>query len=225
MPNVGMMRLLRSIRKARNSVARDRLLACCYLEEGWGIRRICKMMARPYSTVRDWLWRMRERGFRGRHDKKRGRRKCKIPGAVFKEVRRWLKKEPSNFGVESGSSQYFSNFSTLANDPVVSCLVLFLPGVTILDGRKERPCSHSSDLEAAPDTTPNAVPGGRVLETGIVDLRAPESHRVEFQYVLVRRSPPEYHARARVRKVPARAVFSDSLEVIEGDVPARRNQL
>ncbi len=62
------------------------------------------MMVRPYSTVRDWLWHMQERGFRGRHDKKRGRRKCKMPGAMFKEVRCWLK-EPSNFGFESGPWQ------------------------------------------------------------------------------------------------------------------------
>ena len=99
-----MKRLLRSICRERNSVARDRLLACCYGKEGWGIRRICEMMVRPYSTVRDWLWRMQGRGFRGRHDKKRGRRKCKMPGAMFKEVRCWLK-EPSNFGFESGPRQ------------------------------------------------------------------------------------------------------------------------
>ena len=105
MPNVSRKRLLQSIRKEKNTVARDRMLACLHRKEGWSIRRICKIMVRPYSTMRDWLWRMQEGGIRCRHDKERGRRKCKIPKKVFRAVRRWVKKEPSDFKFESGSWQ------------------------------------------------------------------------------------------------------------------------
>ena len=44
MPNVSMKRLLRSVRRENNTVARDRLLACRYRKEGWSIRRICEIM-------------------------------------------------------------------------------------------------------------------------------------------------------------------------------------
>ena len=51
---------------------------------------------------------MQEGGIRCRHDKERGRRKCKIPKKVEhagRSVRRWVKKEPSDFKFESGSWQ------------------------------------------------------------------------------------------------------------------------
>ena len=105
MPRVGMGWLLRSIRRERNPAARDRLLACRHRKRGRSIRRICRMMVRPYSTVRDWLWRMQERGLRGRYDRKRGRRKCRMSKPAFESVRRWLKRKTEEFGFESGSWQ------------------------------------------------------------------------------------------------------------------------
>ena len=88
MPRVGMGRLLRSIRREKNPAARDRLLACRYRKQGRSIRWICRMMVRPYSTVRDWLWRMQERGLRGRYDRRWGRRKCRMSKSAFRSVRR-----------------------------------------------------------------------------------------------------------------------------------------
>ena len=105
MPNVSRKRLLQSIRKEKNTVAGERLRACLHRKDGCSIRRICKIMVRPYSTMRDWLWRMQEGGIRCRHDKERGRRECKIPKKVFRAVRCWVKKEPSDFKFESGSWQ------------------------------------------------------------------------------------------------------------------------
>ena len=105
MPNVSRKRLLRSIRKEKDPVARDRMLACLHRKDGLSIRRICKIMVRPYSTMRDWLWRMQNGDIRCRHDRRRGRRKCKIPAEVFKAVRRWVKKESTDFKFESGSWQ------------------------------------------------------------------------------------------------------------------------
>ena len=73
MPNVRRKQLLQSIRREKDPVAGDRLLACRHRKDGLGIRGICKSMVRPYSTIRDWLWRMHEGGFRRRHDRRRGR--------------------------------------------------------------------------------------------------------------------------------------------------------
>ena len=88
LPNVGRKQLLRSIREEKDPVARDRLVACLHGKDGCSIRDICKIMVRPYSTMRDWLWRMHEGGFRRRHDRRRGRPKRKIPKDVFRAVRR-----------------------------------------------------------------------------------------------------------------------------------------
>ena len=105
MPNVSRKRLLQSIRKEKNTVAGDRLRACLHRKDGCSIRRICEIMVRPYSTMRDWVWRMQEGGIRCRHDRRRGRRECKIPKKVFRAVRCWVKKEPKDFGFESGPWQ------------------------------------------------------------------------------------------------------------------------
>ena len=50
MPNVSRKRLLVSIRKEKNPVARDRMLACLHRKEGLSIRRVCEIMVRPYPT-------------------------------------------------------------------------------------------------------------------------------------------------------------------------------
>ncbi len=96
LPNVSRKQLLRSIHEEKDPVARDRLLACLHRKDGCSIRDICKIMVRPYSTMRDWLWRMQDGGIRCRHDKERGRRGCKIPKKVFRAVKRWVKKEPKD---------------------------------------------------------------------------------------------------------------------------------
>ena len=105
LPSVSRKQLVRSIREEKDPVARDRMLACLHRKDGCSIRSICKIMVRPYSTIRDWLWRMQDGGIRCRHDKERGRRGCKIPKKVFRAVKRWVKKEPSDFKFGSGSWQ------------------------------------------------------------------------------------------------------------------------
>ena len=69
MPNVGRKQLLQSIRREKDPVTRDRLRAYLHRKDECSIRRICKIMIRPYSTMRDWLWRMHEGGFCCRHDR------------------------------------------------------------------------------------------------------------------------------------------------------------
>ena len=60
LPNVGRKRLLRSIREEKDPTARDRMVACLHRKDGCSIRDICKIMVRPYSPMRDWLWRMQD---------------------------------------------------------------------------------------------------------------------------------------------------------------------
>ena len=105
MPNVSMKKLTRANAKEKNPLAKLRLLACLLRKKGHSIRRICKEMVMPYSTVRDWLVRMQERGMGARFNRRHRDRKCKLPGSLFRTVRKWLNREPKKYGFESGSWQ------------------------------------------------------------------------------------------------------------------------
>ena len=105
MPNASMKKLTRANAKEKNPLAKLRLLACLFRKRGHSIRRICKEMVMPYSTVRDWLVRVQERGMGARFNRRHRGRKCKLPGSLFRTVRKWLNREPKKYGFESGSWQ------------------------------------------------------------------------------------------------------------------------
>ena len=105
MPNVSMKRLTKANAEEKNPLAKLRLLACLFRKRCHSIRKIGKKMVMPYSTVRDWLVRMQERGMRARFNRRHRGRKCKLPGSLFRTVRKWLNREPKEYGFESGSWQ------------------------------------------------------------------------------------------------------------------------
>ena len=70
MSNVSKKKLIRASAKERNQLAKFRLLTCIRRKGGHSIRKICKELAMPYSTVRDWLVRMQERGLKGRFNRR-----------------------------------------------------------------------------------------------------------------------------------------------------------
>ena len=105
MPNVSEKKLTRMCAKEKNKLAKPRLLACVLRKRGRSIRKICKKLAMPYSTVRDWLVRMHRMGLRARFNRTHGGRKSKIPKSIPKTVRAWLNNEPKKYGFESGSWQ------------------------------------------------------------------------------------------------------------------------
>ena len=75
MLNVSMKRLTRAIESEKDPRAKLRLLACRLRRRNHSIREICKELGVPYSAVRDWLVRMRERGLKGRFNRRpQGRR-------------------------------------------------------------------------------------------------------------------------------------------------------
>ena len=71
MPNVSTRRLTGAIEGEKDPTARFRLLACRFRENGYSIRKICRGLGMPYSTVRDWLVRMSKRGLKGRFNRRR----------------------------------------------------------------------------------------------------------------------------------------------------------
>ena len=49
------------------------------------------------------LLRIRDRGLKGRFNRKRKGRSNKLPRSLLKAVRKWLRRQPKEYGFESGS--------------------------------------------------------------------------------------------------------------------------
>ena len=105
MADVSEKRLEKAARKEKDKIAKFRLLACLGRKRGHSIRRIAEDLKTPYSTIRDWLLRMRDRGLEGRLDRKPKGRTGKIPLRILHGARDWLKKSPKLCGFETGSWQ------------------------------------------------------------------------------------------------------------------------
>ena len=108
MPNVSMKRPTRTIENESDPRAKLRLLACREKRKGRSIRKIARYPGIAYSTARDWLVRIRDRGLKGRFNRKRKGRSSKLPRSLLKAVRKWLRRQPKEYGFESGSWQRFS---------------------------------------------------------------------------------------------------------------------
>ena len=104
-PGVSEKRLEKAARKEKDKRAKFRLLACLGRKKGHSIRRIAKDLKTAYSTIRDWLLRMRDRGLNGRFNARPKGRRAKLPLQIIRTVRRRLKRSPKKRGFETGSWQ------------------------------------------------------------------------------------------------------------------------
>ena len=105
MPGVSEKRLKKAVRREKNRRAKFRLLACLGRKRGHSIRRISGDLETAYSTIRDWLVRMRERGLKGRFNRKPEGRRSRFTLRMIRAVRGWLRRSPQKYGFESGSWQ------------------------------------------------------------------------------------------------------------------------
>ena len=79
MPGVSEKRLEKAARKEKDKCAKFRLLACLDRKKGHSIRRISRDLKTAYSTIRDWLLRMRDRGLKGRFQREAQGAKSRAP--------------------------------------------------------------------------------------------------------------------------------------------------
>ena len=79
MPGVSEKRLEKAARKEKDKCAKFRLLACLARKRGYSIRRIVRDLETAYSTIRDWLLRMCDRGLKGRFNARPKGRRAKLP--------------------------------------------------------------------------------------------------------------------------------------------------
>ena len=105
MPGVSEKRLEKAARREKDKCAKFRLLACLDRKKGHSIRRISRDLKTAYSTIRDWLLRMRDRGLKGRFNARPKGRRAGLPLQIIRTVRRRLKRSPKKCGFETGSWQ------------------------------------------------------------------------------------------------------------------------
>ena len=104
-PGVSEKRLEKAARREKDHTAKFRILACLARKRGRSIRWISRDLKTPYSTVRDWLLRMRDRGLGGRFNLMPKGRGAKITLQMLRTVRKWLKMSPKKCGFETKSWQ------------------------------------------------------------------------------------------------------------------------
>ena len=103
MPGVGLKRLIKAHEKAGKS--KYQLHAARLRKEGRGIREISRILGVAYSTVRDWLVRMRAGNLNRRFDRRRRGRARILPRRILRKIKRWLGRDPTRYGYEAGSWQ------------------------------------------------------------------------------------------------------------------------
>ena len=82
---------------------RDILRACYERKISASIRRIRDLLMRPYSTVREWLWRVHERGLDNISDRKPPGARGMLGPEEIKIVRETLRQPPTEHGFEQGA--------------------------------------------------------------------------------------------------------------------------
>ena len=81
---------------------RDILRACYERKINASIRKIRDLLMRPYSTVREWLWRVHERGLDNVSDRKPPGARGMLGPEEIEIVRETLRQPPTEHGFEQG---------------------------------------------------------------------------------------------------------------------------
>ena len=103
LPDVGAEYILKKIKKIQSGKPRDIMMACYYRKTGESLREIVRLMVRQWSTIRNWLLRIMERGLKGMYDKKSTGRKRILGNSDLKQIKRWVYRDPAVYGFESAS--------------------------------------------------------------------------------------------------------------------------
>ena len=150
MPQVRRSRLVKMARKAGEGVEKSRLLAARMRKEGKSIRDIADRLCRPYSTVRDWLFRMHVHGLKGQFNRKRRGRKGVLSNADLKRPRRWLVEGPEKHGFKSDTWQLDTILEMIRMRTGMACRQRTVERALRkirFSYRKRRPAPHNSASE------------------------------------------------------------------------------
>ena len=87
-------------KKEKAGKSKYRLHAALLRREGKSVRKISRMLGVAYSTVRDRLVRMHAGNLKRRFDRRRRGRARTIPRQIHRNIKRWLGRDPSNYGYD-----------------------------------------------------------------------------------------------------------------------------
>ena len=103
LPDTDTQILLKMIAACPPGKVRDILRACYERKINASIRRIRDLLMRPYSTVREWLWRVHERGLDNISDRKPPGARGILGPEEIEIVRETLRQPPTEHGFEQGA--------------------------------------------------------------------------------------------------------------------------
>ena len=103
LPDTNTQILLKMIAACPPGKVRDILRACYERKINASIRRIRDPLMRPYSTVREWLWRVHERGLDNISDRKPPGARGMLGPEEIEIVRETLRQSPTEHGFEQGA--------------------------------------------------------------------------------------------------------------------------
>ena len=103
LPDTNTQILLKMIAACPPGKVRDILRACYERKINASIRRIRDLLMRPYSTVREWLWRVHERGLDNIYDRKPPGARGILGPEEIEIVRETLRQPPTEHGFEQGA--------------------------------------------------------------------------------------------------------------------------
>ena len=103
LPDTDTPALLKMIAACPSGKARDILRACYKRKINASIRRIRDLLMRPYFTVREWLWRVHERGLDNISDRKPPDARSMLGPEEIEIVRETLRQPPTKHGFEQGA--------------------------------------------------------------------------------------------------------------------------
>ncbi len=88
----------------RKEVSKEALILAAAIKwrEGLGVSEIARQLLQPYSTVYDWLVRLRDRGLEGISDRTAPNRKPILGEVACLVIGVWLSHTPQAYGFESG---------------------------------------------------------------------------------------------------------------------------
>lgn len=214
LPNTSMKQIVQMHRREKDGFPKIRLSAAKKRKEGAGIRSIARDLGIPYSTCRNWLYRMHHEGLGRRFNKKSLGRVRRLKDKVLASIKEWIDNKPDKYGFEAGSWQLNMLQTMLKSQFNMVCNKRTLRRTLNRLGfsyRKSRPVPHNSadQTKCKQFTSDTHTLITELRAEGYVVLVQDECHVQVYQ-------KPSYGWRARGGHEEAKSSFSKKTASVFG---------
>ena len=101
LPHISLGRLYELKKNETDPEAEKRLHACILRKEDNTLEEISYAMKIPYTTVQNWIARIKKNGIRARYDKEHPGAECKLDNMQLKQLERDMVRGPQKCGYDS----------------------------------------------------------------------------------------------------------------------------